>query len=264
MQGKRADLILVDGDPTKDIADLRKVAGREGRQDHYPSEIDEALGVEAVRAAGRGEWGTYLPGRSSLAGERSRGAVPQVLSGQRAMTPAARLPLRAPRLLLVPVLDFRAGRFRCAGARVFDPECSAVCESSDFDVPKGAPFILAMVAMPVRRAPDRHFFAAGLALTSTGPRYRPVASTVMIACDGGLPSGAHLGDLRSFTGRFDDREHRRVIAAFVQVPTASGATRSARRTGTAEGVRIMAGPPHAEAMPILVRVVQRARESIRL
>ncbi|HEX7801347.1 MAG TPA: amidohydrolase family protein [Pseudoxanthomonas sp.] len=53
--GKRADLILVDGDPTKNIADIRKVALviKQGKA-YYPSEIDEALGIkpfaEPVRA----------------------------------------------------------------------------------------------------------------------------------------------------------------------------------------------------------------------
>ncbi len=52
--GKRADLVLVDGDPTSNIADIRKVALviKQGKA-YYPSEIDEALGikpfVEAVR-----------------------------------------------------------------------------------------------------------------------------------------------------------------------------------------------------------------------
>ena len=47
MQGKRADLILVDGDPTKDIADIRKVAlVVKGDKAYYPSEIDEALGIK--------------------------------------------------------------------------------------------------------------------------------------------------------------------------------------------------------------------------
>ena len=45
--GKRADLILVDGDPTQDIADIRKVALviKQGKA-YYPSEIDEALGIK--------------------------------------------------------------------------------------------------------------------------------------------------------------------------------------------------------------------------
>jgi cytosine/adenosine deaminase-related metal-dependent hydrolase len=53
--GKRADLVLVDGDPTVDIADIRKVALviHQGKA-YYPSEIDEALGIkpfaEPVRA----------------------------------------------------------------------------------------------------------------------------------------------------------------------------------------------------------------------
>ena len=43
----RADLILVDGDPTKDIADIRKVAlVVKGDKAYYPSEIDEALGIK--------------------------------------------------------------------------------------------------------------------------------------------------------------------------------------------------------------------------
>jgi imidazolonepropionase-like amidohydrolase len=47
MQGKRADLILVDGDPTKDISDIRKVAlVIKGDRAYYPSEIDEALGIK--------------------------------------------------------------------------------------------------------------------------------------------------------------------------------------------------------------------------
>lgn len=49
--GKRADLILVDGDPTVNIADIRKVA-LVIKQDksYYPSEIDEALGIKPFAA----------------------------------------------------------------------------------------------------------------------------------------------------------------------------------------------------------------------
>ncbi|MDQ3286789.1 MAG: amidohydrolase family protein [Pseudomonadota bacterium] len=44
--GKRADLILVDGDPTRNIADIRKVAlVLQGNVAYYPAEIHEALGV---------------------------------------------------------------------------------------------------------------------------------------------------------------------------------------------------------------------------
>lgn len=44
--GKRADLVLVDGDPTRDIRDIRKLALviKDGRA-YYPSEIHEALGI---------------------------------------------------------------------------------------------------------------------------------------------------------------------------------------------------------------------------
>ena len=52
MQGKRADLILVDGDPTRDISDIRKVAlvVKSGTA-YYPSEIDEALGIKPFAPA---------------------------------------------------------------------------------------------------------------------------------------------------------------------------------------------------------------------
>jgi hypothetical protein len=44
--GKTADLVLVDGDPTTDISDLRKVAlVIKGGAAYYPSEIDAALGI---------------------------------------------------------------------------------------------------------------------------------------------------------------------------------------------------------------------------
>ncbi|RFP08301.1 MULTISPECIES: amidohydrolase family protein [unclassified Duganella] len=51
--GKLADLVLVDGDPTKDIADIRKVAAVITRgYVIYPQEIDTALGVAPfVKAA---------------------------------------------------------------------------------------------------------------------------------------------------------------------------------------------------------------------
>ncbi|AWV07448.1 amidohydrolase family protein [Marilutibacter maris] len=45
--GKRADLVLFDGDPSADIADVRKVAFvLQGDRAYYPSEIHEALGIK--------------------------------------------------------------------------------------------------------------------------------------------------------------------------------------------------------------------------
>ncbi|MGO1071722.1 amidohydrolase family protein [Lysobacter sp. CA199] len=46
--GKRSDLILVDGDPTKNIGDIRKLSlVLRGDTAYYPSEVFEALGVKA-------------------------------------------------------------------------------------------------------------------------------------------------------------------------------------------------------------------------
>ena len=45
--GKRADLVLVEGDPTTDISDIRKVAlVIAGGRAYYPTEINEALGIK--------------------------------------------------------------------------------------------------------------------------------------------------------------------------------------------------------------------------
>jgi len=45
-RGKRADLILVEGDPTRDIADIRRTAlVMKAGVVYYPAEIHEALGV---------------------------------------------------------------------------------------------------------------------------------------------------------------------------------------------------------------------------
>jgi len=45
--GKRADLILIDGDPTRDIADIRKVATViKGDTVYYPSEIYREMGIK--------------------------------------------------------------------------------------------------------------------------------------------------------------------------------------------------------------------------
>jgi imidazolonepropionase-like amidohydrolase len=52
--GKQADLILVDGDPTRNIADIRKVALVIQRDKaYYPSEIHQALGIEPFAPAAR-------------------------------------------------------------------------------------------------------------------------------------------------------------------------------------------------------------------
>ncbi|HJW46557.1 MAG TPA: amidohydrolase family protein, partial [Lysobacter sp.] len=49
--GKLADLVLIDGDPTANIADIRKVAlVLKGDTAYYPSEIFEALGIKPFAA----------------------------------------------------------------------------------------------------------------------------------------------------------------------------------------------------------------------
>lgn len=49
--GKRSDLILIDGDPTKNIGDVRKVAlVLRGDTAYYPSEVYQALGVKPFAA----------------------------------------------------------------------------------------------------------------------------------------------------------------------------------------------------------------------
>ena len=51
MQGKRADLVLTDGDPTRNISDIRKmVLVIKGDVAYYPSEIHEALGIKPFAA----------------------------------------------------------------------------------------------------------------------------------------------------------------------------------------------------------------------
>ena len=49
--GKRADLVLVDGDPTHDIADIRKIAAvfKDGNVT-YPSELFTEMGVTPFAA----------------------------------------------------------------------------------------------------------------------------------------------------------------------------------------------------------------------
>jgi imidazolonepropionase-like amidohydrolase len=50
--GRRSDLILVDGEPTANISDMRKVAlVIKGDAAYYPSEIFEALGVKPFTPA---------------------------------------------------------------------------------------------------------------------------------------------------------------------------------------------------------------------
>jgi Amidohydrolase family len=52
MQGKHADLILVDGDPTRNISDIRNVAlVVKGDKAYYPSEVYEALGIKPFAPA---------------------------------------------------------------------------------------------------------------------------------------------------------------------------------------------------------------------
>lgn len=49
--GKRSDLILIDGDPTRDIGDIRKIAlVLQGQTAYFPSEVYEALGVKPFAA----------------------------------------------------------------------------------------------------------------------------------------------------------------------------------------------------------------------
>jgi len=50
--GKRSDLILVDGDPTRDIGDIRKISlVLQGRTAYFPSEVYAQLGVKPFAAA---------------------------------------------------------------------------------------------------------------------------------------------------------------------------------------------------------------------
>ncbi|GAA5072906.1 amidohydrolase family protein [Lysobacter panacisoli] len=50
--GKRSDLVLIDGDPTANIADIRKVAlVLKGSTAYYPEEIHEALGIKPFAPA---------------------------------------------------------------------------------------------------------------------------------------------------------------------------------------------------------------------
>lgn len=66
--GKLADLVLVDGDPTKNIADIRKVAAVITRGYLvYPHEVDQALGVKPFVSAAP-QVKTLAPVSSNIAG----------------------------------------------------------------------------------------------------------------------------------------------------------------------------------------------------
>lgn len=60
--GKRADLVLVDGDPTTDIADIRKIALviKNGTA-YYPSDVYESLGIKPFAAPLRFEPAAQAP-----------------------------------------------------------------------------------------------------------------------------------------------------------------------------------------------------------
>ena len=60
--GKRADLVLVDGDPTTDIADIRKIALviKNGTA-YYPSDVYESLGIKPFAAPLRFEPAAQTP-----------------------------------------------------------------------------------------------------------------------------------------------------------------------------------------------------------
>ena len=58
--GKRADLILIDGDPTADITDIRQVATViKGDVVYYPSEVYTELGIRPFAAPVR--WNDAVP-----------------------------------------------------------------------------------------------------------------------------------------------------------------------------------------------------------
>jgi cytosine/adenosine deaminase-related metal-dependent hydrolase len=69
--GKRADLILVDGDPTTNISDIRKVAlVITGTTAYYPSDIYDALGIQPfttpVRVAMDANQGASMPAMAAV------------------------------------------------------------------------------------------------------------------------------------------------------------------------------------------------------
>jgi len=76
-QGKLADLVLVDGDPTKNIGDIRKVAAVITRSKIiYPREVDLALGIKPFVAEAP-EVKALAPVSSNIAGS-NEGALRQI------------------------------------------------------------------------------------------------------------------------------------------------------------------------------------------
>ncbi|MES2264767.1 MAG: amidohydrolase family protein [Pseudomonadota bacterium] len=81
--GKLADLVLVDGDPTKNIADVRKVAAVITRGYLvYPHEVDRALGI-APFVADAPRLKALEPVSSNIAGGGNAGALQRIGMGAR-------------------------------------------------------------------------------------------------------------------------------------------------------------------------------------
>lgn len=76
--GKLADLVLVDGDPTRNIGDVRKVAAVITRGFLvYPHEVDRALGIQPFVAAGPA-LKKLAPVSSNIAGGGNEGALQRI------------------------------------------------------------------------------------------------------------------------------------------------------------------------------------------